>query len=70
MDPNGAQNEPKNQQIEPQAATKNKEHANVNEGCQSGAASVTMASQGRPKCKKKQKSDKSNNKARKWAAKF
>ena len=29
MDPKGAQTEPKNQQIEPQGATKNKEHAKL-----------------------------------------
>ena len=56
MDPNGAQTEPKNQQTKPQGPTKYDKHAKIrHQGWQSGSPSVSMESQGPPKCKKSTK---------------
>ena len=60
MDPKDAQTEPKNQQIEAQGATKNKEHATLS----------TTGGKVEPQMREKHKKGfKIDNKARKWAAK-
>ena len=69
MDPQGAQTEPKNQQIETQGATENKEHAKLptngewSRKCYNGVPRP-------PKIQEKHKKGiKSYNKARTWATK-
>ena len=66
MDPKGAQTEPKNQQIEAQGATKNKEHAKLST---KGGKVEPQVLQWRPKAppnaRKTQQNVKSDNKAQK-----
>ena len=70
MDPQGAQTEPKNQQIEPQGATKNKEHAKLSTKGGKVEPQVLEWSPKAPQMQEKHKKDmKSYNKARQWAAK-
>ena len=71
MEPKGAQTEAKNQQIEPQGATKNKEHADFSTKGGKVEPQVLQWNPRTPqKCKKNTKqNDKSDNKARTWAAK-
>ena len=71
MDPKGAQTEPKNQQIEPQGATKNKEHAKLSTKGGKVEPQVLQWSPKAPQMQEKYKNGvKSNNKARTWATKF
>ena len=67
MDPQGAQMEPKNQQIEPQGATKNKEHAKLST---KGGKVEPQVLQWSPKEEKHIKCIGSANEALKWSAKF
>ena len=71
MDPKGAQTEPKNQQIEPQGATKNKEHAKLStKGGKVEPQVLQWSPKASPNEGKTNKIVNSYNKAGKWAAKY